>query len=195
MDTDTAEAAVSAGSDAIGLIFFALSKRHLELDQAASICRSAGPFVSTVAVMVNPDPQYVEAIISQVSPSHLQFHGEETAEFCASFGKPYIKALRMAQGIDLLKMESCYDSAQGILLDTHVPDIVGGTGAVFDWGRANYGGSKPVILAGGLSSDNIVEAIDQVCPYAVDISSGVESNGRKDPEKIRRICRRIINSE
>ena len=190
-DADTARVAVAAGADAIGLIFHPPSTRHLEQQQAASICRAVGPFVSTVAVMVNPTAECVRAIIEQVNPSHLQFHGEEPADFCAAFGKPYIKALRVADGVNLPEMESRYPSAGGILLDTHAPDRYGGTGAAFDWNRARYGGALPLILAGGLTPENVAEALAQVSPFGVDVSSGVETAGRKDAEKIRRFCSEV----
>ena len=191
-DADTARVAVAAGADAIGLIFHPPSTRHLERQQAASICRAVGPFVSTVAVMVNPTAECVRAIIEQVNPSHLQFHGEEPADFCAAFGKPYIKALRVADGVNLPEMESRYPSAGGILLDTHAPDRYGGTGAAFDWNRARYGGTLPLILAGGLTPENVAEALARVSPFGVDVSSGVETAGRKDAEKIRRFCAEIL---
>ncbi len=197
--------AVSAGADAIGLIFHRPSARHLELAQAAEICRAVAPFVATVAVMVNPTAARVGKIIQQVNPSCLQFHGDEPADFCAAFGKPYIKALRVAKGVDL--RAALKDTAQqhaaaaGILLDTHANDRYGGTGSTFDWGRVNNDGhahdhthdhdNMPIILAGGLSVDNIAKALAQVAPYGVDVSSGVETNGHKDSGKIRQFCQQV----
>ncbi len=211
-DPDTARAAVAAGADAIGLIFHPPSARHLQLAQAARIRHAAGPFVATVAVMVNPDAAQVDEIIAQVRPSCLQFHGEEPPDFCAGFGLPYLKAVRITgtetgagagtktggtetgtEEANLPALESRYDSAQGILLDTHAPDQYGGTGVPFDWARARYGGSLPLILAGGLSAGNVAEALAEVAPYGVDVSTGVETDGRKDPEKIRQFCQKVHN--
>ncbi len=197
-DPDTAQVAVAAGADAIGLIFHPPSARHLEAAQAAAICPAVAPFVTTVAVMVNPTAEEVRGIIARVAPGHLQFHGEEPEDFCAAFGKPYIKALRVAEGADwraeLRAMESRYASARGILLDTHAADRYGGTGATFEWGQARHDGAMPLILAGGLTPENVAEAVDRVAPYGVDVSTGVESNGRKDPEKIRRFCQKVRDS-
>ncbi len=197
MEPDSARVAVAAGADAIGLIFHPPSARHLELAQAAAICRAVAPFVSTVAVMVNPDEDQVRAIIRQVKPSHLQFHGEEPVDFCAAFGKPYIKTLRVAKGADLheeLKaVATRYQSAQGILLDTHAADQYGGTGTTFDWNEVRYEGEMPLLLAGGLTPENVAEAVGRVAPFGVDVSTGVESNGIKDPDKIRRFCQNVYN--
>lgn len=199
-DPGVAQTAVAAGADAIGLIFHPPSACCLELEQAAAICRApgVGPFVSTVAVLVNPSAERVTAIIERVNPSHLQFHGDEPADFCAGFGKPYIKALRVADDADAdgahhsdwAERAARYPSAHGILLDTHVHNAYGGTGATFDWRLARNGGNdKPLILAGGLTPENVAEAVALVAPYAVDVRSGVETDGRKDAEKIRRFCR------
>jgi len=193
-DPDMAGVAVAAGADALGLIFHPPSTRHLELAQASAICRAVGPFVATVAVLVNPGQEAVRAIVEQVNPSHLQFHGEEPAEFCAAFDRPYIKGLRVAPGANLRDLEAKYRCARGILLDTHQPGVYGGSGATFDWDQANYGGRLPLILAGGLTADNVARAIAQTAPFAVDVSSGVESHGRKDAEKIRRFCRAVGNA-
>ncbi len=196
-DPDTARVAVAAGADAIGLIFHPPSKRHLELAQAAAICRAVAPFVSTVAVMVNPTAEFVRAIVEQVEPDCLQFHGEESPDFCTGFGRPYLKAVRMAPGVDWLDAARRHSSARGILLDTHEDEQYGGTGATFDWGRVRCGGDTdlpPLILAGGLRLENIAEALAQVRPYGVDVSSGVERDGHKDAELIRRFCQKVNNS-
>ena len=201
-DPDTARVAVAAGADAIGLIFHPPSERHLEPARAAAICRAVGPFVSTVAVMVNPTAECVREIIEQVNPDQLQFHGEEPADFCAAFGKPYIKALRVAPDVNVRKAlretELRYESARGILLDTHASDRYGGTGTAFDWSQVGGGGrgggvAMPLILAGGLTPENAAKALAEVAPYGVDVSTGVESAGRKDPEKIRRFCQIVHN--
>ena len=194
-DPDTAAVAVAAGADAIGRVFHPPSARHVELAQAAAIAGAAGPFVATVAVLVNPDAATVRVIVEQVRPGYLQFHGEETDEFCAGFGVPYIKALRVDPGADLRAMESAYPRARGMLLDTHRADVYGGSGETFDWRRADYGGKLPLILAGGLQAANVAEALAQVAPYAVDVSSGVETDGRKDADKIRAFCRAVAAAD
>jgi len=194
-DPDTAAAAVAAGADAIGLVFHPPSSRHVELAQAAAIVGAAGPFVATVAVLVNPDAATVRVIVKQVRPGYLQFHGEESDEFCAGFGVPYIKALRVEPGADLRAMESAYPRARGMLLDTHRADVYGGSGETFDWRRADYGGKLPLILAGGLQAANVAEALAQVAPFAVDVSSGVETDGRKDADKIRAFCRAVAAAD
>ena len=191
-DPSQAADAAAAGADALGLMFYAPSRRHLDIDQAANICRNVSPFVSKIGVMVNPDEEYVRGILERVPLTHLQFHGEEPADFCASFGLPYIKGIRVADQTDLLSCESEYDSASGILLDTFVSGEHGGTGKTFDWNRARYRGKKPVILAGGLNADNVCQAIETAQPFAVDVSSGVETNRQKDPSKMIAFCQRVL---
>ncbi|NKB77872.1 MAG: phosphoribosylanthranilate isomerase [Gammaproteobacteria bacterium] len=192
MSSDIAIQAVQAGADALGLMFYEPSKRHLTLDQALGICEKVGPFVAKVGVMVNPDKEYVKAVLNRVSLTHLQFHGEESAGFCGSFGLPYIKGVRVSDDVDLLKYESAYSDASGILLDTYVDNLHGGTGKTFDWRRANYGGRKPLILAGGLNPANVIEAIKTAAPYGVDVSSGVEVEGVKNLGKITAFCRNAL---
>lgn len=189
-----AQVAIAAGADAIGMVFHLPSARNVELAQAAAIvraCRGA-PFVTTVAVLANPSAEVVRALVATVKPDCLQFHGEEAPEFCMAFDKPYIKAARIAPGTraeELRALEVRYAGAQAILLDTHAEGGYGGSGTVFDWKQANYGGVKPVVLAGGLTQENVVEAMEAVKPYGVDVSSGVEVGGRKDAERIREFCR------
>ncbi len=188
-----ASAAWTAGADAIGLMFYAPSPRHLEFHEARVIRQSLPPFITVVAVMVNPDADYVTAIIETVGVDRLQFHGEESDEFCKSFGLPYIKGVRVSRGIDLNKIEVQYPGCSAILLDTHIPDLYGGSGRSFDWQLANYGGNKPVILAGGLTSKNIPQALSVVTPYGVDVSTGVETDGVKDTLKIVEFCQNVQN--
>ncbi|MGI9311230.1 MAG: phosphoribosylanthranilate isomerase [bacterium] len=196
-DAETARAAAAAGADAIGLIFHPPSARHLQLAQAAAIARAAPAWVASVAVMVNPSADFVRAVLADVRPSCLQFHGEEDAAFCDAFGTPYIKALRVARDADLARLEARYPSARGILLDAHradAPQQYGGGGTAFDWARARYGGELPLILAGGLHAENVAEALTQVRPYGVDVSTGVEADapgGGKDAAKIERFCREV----
>lgn len=200
-DPDTAAAAVAAGADAIGLVFHPPSARHVQLAQAAAIAGAAGPFVATVAVLVNPDAATVRVIVKQVRPGYLQFHGEESDEFCAGFGVPYIKALRVKSGAgdgDLSAAAAEFPNARALLLDTHRDGVYGGSGETFDWRRADYGGKLPLILAGGLQADNVAAAIAQVRPFAVDVSSGVEVDGeagRKDADKIRAFCRAVAAAD
>ena len=193
---DFAQAAESAGAHAIGLMFYPPSKRHLELDQAAVISKALGPLIHKVAVMVDPSKEYVNEIITRVGVQCLQFHGDESEAFCQQFGLPYVKSLRVGSQTsqDILDYELKYPSASAILLDTHVTGQYGGTGQAFDWSRSQYGGAKPIILAGGLTPENVFEAISQVQPYAVDVSSGVEMNGVKDIAKIKMFCNQVLKN-
>ena len=205
MNVATAQIAVAAGADAIGMIFHAPSKRHLQVAQASAIARTVSPFVATVAVMVNPSAEAVREIVATVNPSHLQFHGEESPEFCASFAKPYLKTMRISANTDtgadtnidlsdaLRTMQTRYHDAQGILLDSHVDDRYGGSGVRFDWTRLRDCAVGSLVLAGGLTIDNVHDALREVAPYAVDVSSGVESDGRKDAQKIRAFCDKVAN--
>ena len=186
-----ARQAVDAGADALGLMFYEPSRRHLRIERGAEICQEVGPFVSRVGVFVNPEEGYLESVLKRVPLTHLQFHGEETAQFCRSFGLPYVKSVRVAQTTDLLEIESRYPDAQGLLLDTFVKGVHGGTGKIFDWNLAHYGGQKPLILAGGLDPENVADAIRIGRPYGVDVSSGVETEGVKDPDKMRNFCERV----
>jgi len=186
--------ATHAGANVIGLNFYPKSSRYVTLEQAAEINRKIPLFVSQVAVVVNPDRQFVDEILKTLQIDYLQFHGEETPEFCASFGIPYIKAIRVTGTTQLLALEKEYHDAAGLLLDSYIADSYGGTGESFSWEKARYGGSKPVILAGGLTPENIQTAIATASPYAVDVSSGVETNGIKDPLKISKFCNMVMNN-
>lgn len=183
--------AAAAGADAVGLVFYEPSTRYLTLEQAAAIRASLPPMVDSVAVMVNPEPDYVRAILTQVGPSMLQFHGEEADEYCAGFGLPYLKGIRVSEETDLAAREREYPRCRGILLDTYVPKQYGGSGRRFDWSRADYGGAKPVILAGGLDVGNVRQALETVRPWGVDASTGLETDGVKDPDKIVAFCRQV----
>lgn len=172
-----AQAAVAAGADAIGLVFYAKSPRYVTAQQAAEIARAVGPFVTTVGLFVDAAREEVEAILSAVPLQLLQFHGNETPAFCASFKRPFIKAIRMADGVDVAAADRQYAEAGavGLLLDSYSPAAPGGTGETFGWDRIPTHLQLPLILAGGLSPDNVAAAIQPVKPYAVDVSSGVES--------------------
>jgi phosphoribosylanthranilate isomerase len=187
--------AAEAGADAIGLVFYAKSPRNVGLDQAASIVRVLPPFVTTVALFVNPQPSEVEAVLRQVRPDVLQFHGEETPEFCRSFGVPYLKAARVRPQTDLLQFAAVYADAQGLLLDAWSEAGHGGTGERFDWNMIPDHLPKSVILAGGLSSANVRHAIGLVHPWAVDVSSGIEiAKGIKDAALIAAFMKEVKNA-
>jgi len=178
-------AAVNSGADAFGLVFYEKSPRHVGLQQAAQIVRAAPPFVTVVGLFVNPAAEYVREVLARVSLDAVQFHGEEEPEFCAQFGKPYLKAVRVKVGVDLIQYAARYSGAQGLLLDAYLEGTHGGTGESFDWALIPRGLPLPVILSGGLHAGNVAAAIEQVRPYAVDVSSGVESaKGIKDAAKI-----------
>jgi phosphoribosylanthranilate isomerase len=177
--------AARAGADAIGLVFAAKSPRRVSPEQAGAIAAALPPFVTTVALFVNPAEDDVRQVISRVRPDCLQFHGEETPDFCNAFGLPWLKAVRVKLGVDLLQFAAVYAGAQGLLLDAYSPVAHGGTGERFDWGLIPPGLSAPVVLAGGLAPANVSEAVGMVRPWAVDVSSGVESTpGIKDAAKI-----------
>lgn len=178
-------AAAKLGADAVGLVFYEPSPRAVTIAAAAEITASLPPFVTSVALFVNPEVALVEQVIQQARVDVLQFHGDETPEFCAGFQRPYFKALRMQPGVDIAQLANGYTSAQGILLDAWLPGVPGGTGRTFDWQQIPQQISKPLILAGGLNVANVATAIAQAKPWAVDVSGGVEvSHGIKDMSKL-----------
>lgn len=181
---EDALAAAHAGADAIGLVFYAKSPRAVTAEQAAEIIAALPPFVTTVALFVDANADEVQQILQQVSIDLLQFHGDESPEFCVSFQRPYIKALRMQPGIDITQQANMHPLALGILLDAWVPGVPGGTGQTFNWNNIPSL-AQPLVLAGGLTPDNVQQAITQVNPWAVDVSGGLEmSKGRKDHAKV-----------
>ncbi|QAX85945.1 phosphoribosylanthranilate isomerase [Pseudomonas sp. DTU12.3] len=183
---EDALAAVEAGADAIGFVFYAKSPRAVSVQQARAIIKALPPFVTTVGLFVNASRCELGEILDAVPLDLLQFHGEETAEECESWHRPYIKALRVKAGDDIAAAVDAYPSASGVLLDTYVEGVPGGTGEAFDWSLIPQGLSKPLILAGGLTPENVAGAVARVKPYAVDVSGGVEaSKGIKDHAKIR----------
>ena len=178
-------AVANSGADAIGLVFYDKSPRRVSVAQAAQLVRSIPPFVSVVGLFVNATAEQVREVLAQVPLDVLQFHGEEQPEFCAQFGKPYLKAIRVKAGVDLVECATRYAGAQGLLLDAHVEGVQGGSGETFDWRLIPHDLPLPLILSGGLHAGNVAEAIKQVRPYAVDVSSGVEvAKGIKDAAKI-----------
>jgi phosphoribosylanthranilate isomerase len=182
---EDALAAAAAGADAIGLVFYAKSPRAVGIEQARAIIAALPPFVTTVGLFVDIECDELQRILANVPLDLLQFHGDESPEQCESVNRPYIKALRVKAGDDIAVQVNRYPGAKGILLDTYVEGVPGGTGEAFDWSLVPEGLSKPVILAGGLHADNVASAVARVRPYAVDVSGGVEaSKGIKDAEKV-----------
>lgn len=178
-------AAAGSGADAIGLVFYDKSPRNLNLQQAAKLAAATPPFVTLVGLFVNPVAAEVNDVLQAIPLSVLQFHGEEEPEFCEQFGRPYLKAIRVKAGLNLVQYAARFAGAQGLLLDAFVEGTHGGTGASFDWTLIPQNLPLPVILSGGLHAGNVGEALRQVRPYAVDVSSGVEaSKGIKDAAKI-----------
>jgi phosphoribosylanthranilate isomerase (EC 5.3.1.24) len=182
-----AKAAVAAGADAIGLVFFAPSPRNIaNFAIAREIALSVGPFVTVVGLVVNPERGFLDEILRQVPLHVIQFHGDEDEPFCASFCRPFIKAVRMKPGLDIGAVISSYPSACGILLDTYKKGVPGGTGETFNWELVPADAITPIVLAGGLIPENIAAAVRIVSPYGVDVSGGVESSpGIKDKNKIK----------
>jgi len=187
--------AAQAGADAIGLVFVGNSPRHVMPEQAHAIVSALPPFVSTVALFVNPAAAEVEAVLKTVRPDVLQFHGEEPPEFCRAFGVPYLKAFRVRPGFDLLQSAALYADAQGWLLDAWSEAAHGGTGERFDWDLIPLDLPRPIVLAGGLTPANVAEAVLKVRPWAVDVSSGVEAGkGIKDAAEIAAFIKEARNA-
>ncbi|MES9825753.1 MAG: phosphoribosylanthranilate isomerase [Candidatus Thiodiazotropha endolucinida] len=177
--------AVRLGADAIGLVFYPASPRAVSLQQAKTIVESLPPFVTVVGLFVDQDRDTIERYIHEVQIDLLQFHGDESAQECRRYARPWIKAIRMREGIDLAEIARTYSRAAGLLLDSYKAGVPGGTGQCFDWGRIPAALASRIILAGGLDPQNVAQAIKQVHPYAVDVSGGVErSKGIKDAAKI-----------
>jgi phosphoribosylanthranilate isomerase len=197
-----ARAAAQAGADAIGLVFYPPSPRFLSVERAVEIRDALPPFVQTVALFVNPDAAQVAQVIGRLKPAAMQFHGEETPQFCAQFGVPWIKAVRVkseARELDLLEYLRPFSGAMAWLLDSHV-EAYGGVGERFDWSLVpaalRNGGDKPLILSGGLARENVGEAVRRVRPWGVDVSSGVESaKGLKDAAKIAAFIAEVRNAD
>lgn len=178
--------AAACGTDAIGLVFYPPSSRHIaDYGLAREIAQAVGPFVTVVALTVDMPAASVDALLSEIPVNLLQFHGSETEDACSQYHVPYIKALRMKEGVSVEDAASSYHSASGILLDAYSKGKPGGTGESFDWQRVPQQLSLPIILAGGLTPDNVSEAIAVAKPYAVDVSGGVEQTaGIKSPTKV-----------
>jgi phosphoribosylanthranilate isomerase len=185
-----------AGAQAIGMIFYGKSARAVDPAVARQVVDALPPFVTPVALFVDPGAAEVNRVIDQVRPQLLQFHGDEEPGFCEGFGLPYIKAVKVRPGVDLLQYARLHSAAKGLLLDAFVDGSQGGTGTTFDWALVPARMTVPLILAGGLNPDNVGDAIRRVRPWAVDVSSGVEAaKGKKDAAKIAAFMRGVRDAD
>mgnify|MGYP006085152333 CR=1 FL=1 len=183
------------GVDAIGLVFVPESPRFVSIEVAAKIADTTGPFTENVGLFFNPTAEQVCEVLADVNIDILQFHGNEKAVFCESFGLPYLKAVRVQSGQDVLSVESNHENASALLLDSYSSKAMGGTGETFDWSLVPKI-SKPLILAGGLTPDNVAESIQALVPYGVDVSSGVESSPAvKDTDRMRAFVSRVNSAQ
>ncbi len=183
--------AVRLGVDALGFVFYPPSPRNIEIEQAAEIIRQLPAFVSCVGLFVDSSEEFIQQVLQSTAIDTLQFHGNESVEQCQCYGKPYLKAVRMKPDVDLVAVSAEYASAAALLLDSYEKGVPGGTGTSFDWARIPASMTQPIILAGGLSVDNVAEAVQKVKPYAVDVSGGIElvleqgqAKGIKDAAKM-----------
>lgn len=189
---EDARLAAYAGADAIGLVFYAKSPRSVAIAQAKRVVGVLPPFVTPVGLFVDAEPVEIERVLTSVPLGLLQFHGDEPARFCNQFGLPWIKAVRMKPGLDLRATVERYAFGSGLLLDAYRQGVPGGTGETFDWDQIPADLAERIILAGGLTPENVTEAIRRVRPYAVDVSGGVEARkGVKDPAKISAFMRGV----
>lgn len=193
-DEDLDEA-VRAGADAVGLNFYAKSPRHVSVERAVELVRRLPPFVTPVGLFVNASRNEIQAVLRAIPQLVLQFHGDEAPGECIEHGRPFIRAARMRPGFDLLDFVTQFSDAQAILLDAHV-EAYGGSGKVFDWSLIPPNVHRPVVLSGGLHAGNVIPGIRQVRPWAVDVSSGVESSkGIKDAVLMRRFCEAVREAD
>ena len=192
---DDALAAVDAGADAIGLVFYSASRRYVSVQRATDIVAAVGPFVTTVGLFVNESVEFVERTYQQTGIHIVQLHGDEDAAYCDRMALPYIKAIRMAPGLEPEQVMERYPAARAFLYDTWKADQYGGTGQPFDWHRVSGISARSAILAGGLTVENVTEAVATAAPYAVDVSGGVEvSPGRKDPLLMKKFVSAAIST-
>lgn len=183
--TGDADAAARLGADAIGLVFYPPSPRAVDLEQARALLQGLPPLVTVVGLFVDAPAQWVRDVLARVRLDLLQFHGDEQPDWCTQFELPYIKAVPMREGVDVAAAATRYASAQALLLDTYSAAVAGGTGTAFDWSRVPRELALPLMLAGGLTPENVAQAVRQVRPYAVDVSGGVEAaKGLKDAVKL-----------
>jgi len=180
-----ARAAAALGADAVGLVFWPRSPRAVDVAQARAVAAALPPFVTRVGLFVDAGPEELAAVLAAVPLDLLQFHGDESPAQCRAAGRPYLKAVRMRPGVDLLRFEREYADAAGLLVDAYRPGQPGGTGATFDWELLPREPGLPLVLAGGLDPGNVAEAVRRVRPWAVDVSGGVEADkGIKDAAKM-----------
>lgn len=191
-----AQAAVEHGADALGFVFYPPSPRYVSTDTAARIVRGLPPFVTTVALFVDATAEQIAEVVDEVGVDLLQFHGSEREETCSGHRRPWIRALRMRADIDLAAEAAVFGNARGLLLDAYRPGVPGGTGESFDWGLIPADLAPRIILAGGLTADNVGRAVREVRPYAVDVSGGVErEKGIKDANEIKRFIDEVRRAE
>jgi phosphoribosylanthranilate isomerase len=192
------DAAVNAGADAVGFVFYQGSPRHVAVARAVELAQRLPPFVTPVGLFVNASAQEVNAVLAAIPQLVLQFHGDESPDECRGYGRPYLRAARMRPGFDLLDFAAAHAAAQALLLDTHAEGF-GGSGKVFDWSLVPANVPRPLVLSGGLHAANVAEGIARVRPWAVDVSSGVESaasgKGIKDAAAIRRFCETVREAD
>ena len=195
-DAATARFAADAGADAIGLVFHDPSPRAVDADEARAIAAAVPPFVTVVGLFVNRDAQAVREVLARVRLGMLQFHGDESAAFCDQFGLPWIRAVGVGPGVDLVEYEARFSRAAALLLDAQAPGRFGGTGIAFDWSLVPATLARPVVLSGGLDAGNVGRAIRAVRPWAVDVSSGVEAKrGVKDAARIEEFVRSVKDAD
>ena len=195
-DPAHAKIAAEEGADAIGLVFHKPSPRYLEMRDAAKVAQALPPFVAAVGLFVDLPAGQVRAILQEVPLDLLQFHGDETPEYCEQFGRPYIRVAKMGPGVDLLEYADRFSRAKALILDADVPGVAGGTGETFEWSAVPRNLPLPLILSGGLNARNVARAVREVRPWAVDVSSGVESaRGVKDPAKIVEFIRSVRSED
>jgi phosphoribosylanthranilate isomerase len=189
------DAAVAAGADAIGFVFYPPSPRYVDQSTAAELVRRVPPFVTRVGLFVNPEPAELAAVLAAVPIDLVQFQGDESPDFCERQGRAYVKVARMRPDLDLIEFARAYPSARGLLLDAYV-ESYGGAGRMFDWSLVPKTLSAPVVVAGGLTAANVGEAIRQLRPWGVDVSSGVElAKGIKDAAKIAAFMAAVKNAD
>lgn len=189
-------AAARLGADAVGLVFYAKSPRAVTIPQAQALVCGLPPFVTIVGLFVDAAPDEIREVLAAVPLDLLQFHGKEPPQACRGYGRPYVKVVRMADDTDVIAMARPYEDAAGILVDSYVHGVPGGTGRVFDWARLPTALACPLVLAGGLTPDNVAAAVAQVRPWAVDVSGGVEAApGIKDAAKIAAFIRGVNSVE
>lgn len=191
---EDALAAAAAGAQALGFVFYRPSPRFITPHEARAISARTPPFITRVGLFVDADQAFIRSVLATVPLDVIQFHGDETPAVCSSFGRPYIKAVRMRPGVDLHGVCARYSDASALLLDGYAASAPGGTGASFDWDRVPPDLSLPIIIAGGLNAANVGQAIAACRPYAVDVSSGVElDKGIKDINAMRAFMQEMEN--